>query len=83
MQLEVIGISRMSSKVITMLRKKEGHIHTQTALDFKLNIDVIARKDTFRKQYLLYNKRAMTHHPPGTLRNKNDHTPTHKVLRNF
>ena len=32
-----------------MFQKSRGHIHTQTAFDFKLNRDVIARKDTFQE----------------------------------
>ena len=32
-----------------MFQKSGGYIHTQIALDFKLNLDVIARKDTFKK----------------------------------
>ena len=36
------------------------YIHTQTALDFKINLEVITRNDIFLKKSLLYNKRAMT-----------------------
>jgi len=35
----------MSAKIITMFQKSREYIHTQTALNFKLNLDVIARKD--------------------------------------
>ena len=37
-----------SATAITMFQKRGGYIHTQSALDFKLNLDVIARKDTFQ-----------------------------------
>ena len=29
----------------------EGYIHTQTVLDFKLNLEVITRKDKFPKKF--------------------------------
>ena len=28
-----------------------GYIHTQTALDFKLNLEVITRNDKFQKKF--------------------------------
>ena len=42
-----------------MFQESGGYMYTQTALDFKLNVDVVARKDTFQKS-LLNNKRTMT-----------------------
>ena len=46
---DAIGIYKMSVKVTTMVQKSGGYIHTQTASDFQLNLDVLARKDTFQK----------------------------------
>jgi len=43
-----------SAKVTTMYQKSGVHIHTQTAFDFKLNFDIIARKDTFLKNSPCY-----------------------------
>ena len=39
-----------------MFQKFEGYMHTQIALDFKLNLDVIARKDALQKIYAMYQK---------------------------
>ena len=49
--------------------------HSVTVLDFKLNLDVIEREDTFQKNTsLLHSKRAMTL-LPVTVSSKSDHTP--------
>ena len=32
-----------------MFQQSAGHIHAQAVLDFKLNLDLMARKDAFRK----------------------------------
>ena len=42
-----------------MFQESGGYMYTQTVLDFKLNVDVVARKDKFQKS-LLNNKRTMT-----------------------
>ena len=39
-------------------------MHTQTALDFKLYLGVVARKDPFQKLSQLHSKKAMTPTPP-------------------
>ena len=44
------GVSlKTGSNATTMFQKNEGYIHLQTALDLKLNFDVITRKDIFKK----------------------------------
>ena len=45
-------------------KKSGGYIHTQTALDFKLNLDEVTRKGTFQEKSLLHSKKAMTSTPP-------------------
>ena len=47
---------KMSAMVITIFQKSGGYIHAKTALDFKLNFDVIARKYTFQKIFVTYQK---------------------------
>ena len=42
-----------------MLQKCRGYVHTQTALDFKLNYDALQEKMHFKK-VSVHNKRAMT-----------------------
>ena len=42
--LFLCGIKKMSAKVITMFQKSGEFIHTQAALDLKVNPSVIARK---------------------------------------
>ena len=41
--------------------KYGGYIYTQTALDFKLNLEVITKKNIFQKNYVTYQK---TYDPP-------------------
>ena len=41
---DAVGIDKTSAKVPTMFPKSFGCMHKQTALDFKLNLDVIAKK---------------------------------------
>ena len=41
---DAVGIDKMSAKVPTMFPKCFGCMHTQTALDFKLDLDVIAKR---------------------------------------
>ena len=39
-------------------------MHTQTTLDFKLNLGVVARTDPFQKLPHLHSNKAMTPTPP-------------------
>ena len=41
---------RDKKNVTTMFQKSGGYMHTQIVLDFKFNLDVVARKDKFKKQ---------------------------------
>ena len=65
--------------------KYRGYIHTQTALDFKLNLEVITRNDIFQKKFSVTQQKS--YDPPThpetfiAVRNKNDQTPHFSGVR--
>ena len=42
----------------------DTYIHTQIVLDFKFNLDVVARKDKFKKQISVTQQKSYDSHTP-------------------
>ena len=62
--MDTVNFLKMSVKVITMFQKSGGFIHTQIALDFNLNLDVIAIKDAFQTKTSVRYQKSNDPRPP-------------------